>query len=138
MANVIPKQVKKEIVDDWLLETWKVCLLTSAFVYNHSTDDTYSDISDNEVSGTGYTAGGATISRLPWDSGSGYVDTHDANIDANDVTWTNATFTARYAAVYETTGGKIRAIYDFGSNVAVAGSSFRITWNSGGMIKITS
>jgi len=44
-------------------------------------------------------------------------------LDATDVAWAASSFTARYAVVYETTGGKIRAIYDFGADYTVTPSA---------------
>lgn len=40
----------------------KYALFTNAYTPNFDTDTTYAGISANEVSGTGYTAGGATVS----------------------------------------------------------------------------
>src|SRR5579872_5252486 len=43
-------------------DTLKMMLLTSSYTPALDTDAQYSDISANEVTGTGYTAGGATLS----------------------------------------------------------------------------
>jgi hypothetical protein len=134
MADTIPKQVKKEVVDGWLLETWKVALLDNTFVYDHTTDITYANVSDDEITGTGYSAGGALITGRT----GGYVDTDDYYINANDTPWAGATFAvpARYAVVYETTGGKIRAIYDLGADYSVTTGTFTLQWHATGLIKI--
>ena len=135
MASVIPKEFKKEIIDvltgaaTMTAEvTWKVALFTNAY---STASILYSVV--NEVSGGGYTAGGATLSGRT----SGYVDTNNRYLDAADTQWTAATFTARYAVVYETVGGKIRFIYDFLADYPVAGGTFTIQWNSGGLVKIS-
>ena len=133
MASVIPKEVKLEIVTRWLPATeatWKVALLTNAFVYASGTHVLYADVSANEVVGTGYTAGGATLSgrAVAYDGTNAYLS-------ATNSQWTTATFTARYAVVYETSGGKIRAIYDF-LDKTVTGGTFTIQWNASGLIKI--
>ena len=136
MANVIPKEVKKERADAFVAETWKACLLTNAFVYVTGTYVTYADLlaSGTEVVGTGYTAGGATVAN----KASSYVDTTNVKLDADDTAWTTATFAAvRYVAVYETTGGKIRAIYDFGADKSVTSGTFTEEWSSSGLIKIS-
>ena len=140
MANVIPKEVKKEIIDGYIAETWKAVLLTSAFVYATGTYVTYNDllISGTEVVGTGYTAGGAAVTKSAWGAGSGYTGTTNAMLDASNVAWTSATFAeVRYVAVYETTGGKIRAIYDFGANESVTSGTFIVEWNASGLTKIS-
>jgi hypothetical protein len=139
MASVIPKEVKKEIIDGYIAETWKVCLLTNAFVYATGTHVTYANLlaTGAEVVGTGYTAAGAAVTKSAWGAGSGYVDTTNAMIDATDVAWISATFTARYAAVYNTTTDRIRAIYDFAADKTVTGGTFTIQWSASGLIKIS-
>jgi len=137
IGNTIPKEAKKEKIDSFLAETWKVCLLTNAF-NTVATPYLYSGVSAYEVaSGSGYTTGGEGVSKLAWGIGSGYTDTNNAYIDAVDATWYNATFTFRYVVVYETTGGKIRGIYDLGYDWSPVAKSFTIQWNAGGLIKIS-
>jgi len=133
MANVIPKEVKKERIDAFVAETWKACLLTNVFTYTTGTYITYSDL-DNEVVGTGYTAGGKDVAGKVM----AYVDTTNARLDATDVAWTGATFAnVRYVAVYETTGGKIRAIFDFDVDKSVTSGTFTVEWSASGLIKIS-
>ena len=137
MASTIPKEVKKETIDGWLAEaSWKVALFTSAS--DCLTKSLYSACS-NEVSnvGTGYTTGGVTLTRAAWGAGSGYVDTTNANLDASDSSWTTASFTARYAVVYNTSTSKIRFVYDFGTNQTVTAGTFTVIWNSGGLVKVS-
>lgn len=137
MANVIPKEVKKEIIDGYIAETWKAVLLTNLFTYVSGTHVLYTDLT-NEVVGTGYTAGGKSVTKAAWNGGSGYVDTTNAMLDATDVAWTGATFAnVRYVAVYETTGNKIRAIYDFGADKSVTTGTFTVQWSASGLIKIS-
>lgn len=138
MANVIPKELKKEFIDGWLTETWKAALLTNGFTYVSGTHVTYANLT-NEVVGVGYTAGGNTVTKYAWGAGgTGYVDTTNAVIDAADVAWTASTFNnVRYIAVYETTGGKIRAIYDLGADYAVTSGTFTIQWSASGLIKVS-
>lgn len=138
MATVIPKEVKKELVDTWLLETWKACLLTNAFTYVSGTHILYTDLTNEVPNGSGYATGGNTVTRCAWSAGAtGYVDTTNAAIDAVDTAWPASTFAnVRYAVVYENTGKKIRAIYDFGSDQSVTNGTFTIQWNAAGLIKI--
>lgn len=133
MANVIPKEVKKEIIDGYVAETWKVALLTNAFTYATGTHVSYSDLT-NEVVGTGYTAGGATVAG----KAGAYVDTTNQSLDATDVAWTTATFAnVRYAAVYNATSGRIRAIYDLGADYSVTAGTFTLQWSASGLIKVS-
>jgi hypothetical protein len=75
--------------------TFKIALFTSSATLGASTTD-YS--SSNEVSGTGYTAGGATLTNVDPTTSS-----TTAFVDFNDVTFSNATITANGALIYNTT-----------------------------------
>ena len=142
MANVIPKEVKKEITDAWKAETWKACLLTNAFSgqYVSGTHILYSNISAYEVaSGSGYTTGGVAMSatdKTSTVSGTNYV------LGATDVQWTGATFAAvRFVVVWKDNGaldGPIRAIYEFNADKAVTSGTFTVEWHADGLIKVSS
>ena len=139
MANVIPKEYKKEIIDSLIAETWKAALLTNGFTYVSGTHVLYANLTNEVPNGSGYTTGGATVTKYAWGAGgTGYADTTNAVIDAADVAWTSATFAnVRYVAVYETTGGKIRAIYDLGADYAVTNGTFTVQWSASGLIKVS-
>ena len=67
---------------------------------------------DNEVVGTGYTAGGNTLTNVT-------VLTSDttAYLDFDDVVWNPAVFTARGALIYNTSLSNLAvAILDFGAD----------------------
>lgn len=75
--------------------TFKIALYTSAATLGASTTD-YS--TTDEVVGTGYTAGGVTLTNIdPTSSGT------TAFIDFADATWASATITANGAIIYNTT-----------------------------------
>lgn len=65
MASLIPKFVKKEIVDAWVGETLKLMLLSSTHVPNATTQQYVSDVVVNEVadSGAKYVAGGEALTK---------------------------------------------------------------------------
>ena len=132
MASVIPKEVKKEVIDGYVAETWKVCLLTNSFTYVDGTHVLYTDLT-NEVSGSGYTAGGETVAGKV----ANYADTVNCMVDATDTAWPASTFSARYAVVYNTVTLKIRCIIDLGADYAVTTGTFTIQWNVGGIVKIS-
>jgi hypothetical protein len=69
---------------DWLTDTIKISLHTSTYTPNKDTHDFWDDCT-NEVSGTGYTSGGATLASktLAYDA-----TTHVLTFDAADVSWT--------------------------------------------------
>ncbi len=130
MANTVPKEVKKEIADAWVLESWKVCLLTNAFTYGVHVF--YTDLT-NEVIGVGYTVGGAVVTGK-----TASYDSTNVLTGAVNTAWPAATFAnVRYAVVYNAASPyKIRAIYDFGADKTVTNGTFTIQWNSAGLIKI--
>jgi hypothetical protein len=76
------------------------------------TTTTYS--TTNEVVGTGYTAGGNTITGVTINTDS---DTNTVYINFNNVSWPGASFTARGALIYNSTqSNKSIAVLDFGSD----------------------
>jgi hypothetical protein len=76
----------------------------------------------NEVSGTGYTAGGNALTAVaPTSSGT------TAYTDFNDTTWSTATITARGALIYNSTqSDKAVAVLDFGSDKTSTAGDFTI------------
>jgi hypothetical protein len=82
-------------------DTFKVMLCTSAYTPNQDTHVFRSDVT-NEITGTGYTAGGATLTgvAVTYDGASNQV-----RISWTDPTWSTASFTARTAVIYKSRGG---------------------------------
>jgi hypothetical protein len=141
MASVIPREVKKEQVDAWLAETWKVGLLKNTFVgqYVAGTHVNWTDVSAFEIAASGsYVAGGATLTRYAWGvESTGYTGT-DAAIDAVNSAFTTITATARFVVVYNAVAPfKIRAIYELPADYPVTGGTFTIQWNASGLIKVS-
>ena len=81
-------------------DTFKLAMYTSSATIDANTT---AYTTTNETSGTGYTAGGATLTR----SGVGTTNTSASAgtgfTDFSDLTFTNATVTARGALIYNTT-----------------------------------
>ena len=78
--------------------TFKIALFTSSASLGASTED-YS--TSNETSGTGYVAGGETLTNQ---SVTGGTAASTAYVDwATDPQWTSASFTANGAIIYNTT-----------------------------------
>ena len=105
--------------------TFKVALYTASADINASTT-VYS--TTNEVTGTGYTAGGNTlvISTSPT-SGNNSNNIPTAYISFSNTSWTSASFTARAALIYNVTqSNKSVAVLDFGSDKTVSSSTFQI------------
>lgn len=117
------------------VETIKAMLLTDTHVTDIDTQIYISDVSANEITGTGYTAGGVTMT--------GVVVTQDnasnvAKLDANDFTLANSTITARYIAFYFDSGtpttSRIISIEDFGSNKISSNGDFTYQVNIDGLL----
>ena len=104
-------------------QTFKIALFTSAATLD-ATTTAYS--ATNEASGTGYVAGGntLTISANPASSGT------TAFLDFADTTWSNATITARGALVYLANGGTnpAVAVLDFGADKTSTAGDFTIVF----------
>src|SRR5690349_15764137 len=98
-GNFLLKALNKEV--DWDSDTIKVALLSSSYTPNQDSHDYWDDVSSNEVSGTGYTAGGATLGSktATYDSATNVVI-----LDAADTVWSASTITARYAVIYDDSG----------------------------------
>jgi hypothetical protein len=85
---------------------------------------------DNEISGTGYTAGGNTlvISQSPT-SGSNTQQIPTAYVSFANSAWPSASFTARGALIYNSTqGNKSVAVLDFGSDKTVVNQTFTVVF----------
>lgn len=85
---------------------------------------------DNEVTGTGYVAGGIAlvISQSPT-AGENLQKVPTAYISFNPAVWAGATFIARGALIYnQTKGNKSVAVLDFGSDKTVTNQTFTVTF----------
>jgi hypothetical protein len=98
---------------------YKIALYTANADLSYSTT---AYTTSNEISGTGYTAGGQTLTPIvPTSSG------QTAYVSFNNVTWTSASFTCRGALIYNSTTNAAVAVLDFGSD-KTAGPNFTITF----------
>ena len=119
---------KAEILDeqhDLVADTIKIALYTSSASLGAGTT-AYS--TTNEISGSGYTAGGVALSSKTVDT-SGTT----AYFDSADPSWTSASFTANGALIYnDTNGDKAIAVLAFGGDFTVAGGTFQIVFPAAG------
>jgi len=101
-------------------DTLKIALYTGNASLDASTT-AYS--STNEITGTGYTAGGVIITGVTVNS-SGYT----AYVSFNNPSWSSASFTARAALIYNSSkANRSIAVLDFGADKTVSGNTFTIT-----------
>jgi len=108
-------------------DTFKIALYTAAATLDASTT-VYT--TTGETAGTGYTAGGntLTISVTP------VAANNSAGMPTSywsfaNTSWTGASFTARGALIYNATeGNKSVAVLDFGSDKTVSDTTFQIVF----------
>jgi len=99
--------------------TYKIALYTA---YADLSPSTLVYTTDNEITGTGYTAGGKVLApTAPASSGT------TAYVSFANVTWDPASFTVRGALIYNSTTNAAVAVLDFGSD-KVATNTFTITF----------
>lgn len=140
MASVIPRSYRKEIADALDAETLYVALFTNSMsTYDplNVNQDTYAEVAAlyTEVSavGTGYTTGGYELTTNASNGATNY-----AILTGGVTTIPAASFTCRYAVVYRTSDGKIRAVIDLGGDKTVTSGTMTITWDAtNGLIKIS-
>jgi len=101
--------------------TFKIALYTSSATLDASTT---AYTTSNEVVGTGYTAGGNTLTNVtPTSSGT------TAFTDFADTTWSTATITARGALIYNSSASnKSVCVLDFGSDKTSTAGNFTIVF----------
>ena len=102
-------------------DTFKIALYTSSASLGAGTT---AYTTSNEVSGTGYTAGGNTLTRVdPSSSGT------TALTDFANSTWSSSTITARGALIYnDTDSDKAVAVLDFGADKVSSGGDFTVSF----------
>ena len=100
-------------------DTIKIALYTSAATLSAATT---AYATTNEVVGTGYVAGGNTLTGATISS-SGTT----AFVDFNDTTWATATITARGALIYDSSvSNKAIAVLDFGADKTSTAGNFTV------------
>ena len=107
--------------EDFTTGVYKIALYT-AFADLGPSTLAYS--TTNEIIGTGYTAGGKTLTNIP-PAFSGTT----AFISFDNVTWDPASFTCRGALIYNGATGSAVAVLDFGSDKTCS-NMFTVTFPS--------
>ena len=140
MADVIFNSFKRDIMNgaiDLDTDTIKVMLVTSSYTPDQDTHDKRDDVT-NEVSGTGYSAGGSALANKAVTADN---TDNEGVFDADDLTWSSSTITARGAVLYKSRGGASSAdelicYIDFGSDKISSAGNFTITWDAEGIINL--
>lgn len=112
---------------DFDTDTFNVLLVTSTYSPNKKTHTKRSDVT-NEVSGSGYTTGGAIVTvSVALDNVNDRID-----ITLGSASWPNSTITARGAVYCKSRGGassadEIVAYIDFGADVSSSVGTFSLS-----------
>lgn len=114
---------------DFDTDVFKAMLVTSTYTPSKGTHTKRSDVT-NESSGTGYTAGGATVAATVTKD----TTNHRLDVSFANPSWTSATITARGAVIYKSRGGassadELVAYVDFGSDVSSTNGTFAVTFS---------
>lgn len=118
-------------------DTIKLALLASSYTPDADAHEFFDDVSSHEVPASGsYSAGGATLTQT--------ISTDDTDdegvLDATDVSFTNASLTARYAVVYKDTGNPATSplicLIDFGSDYTSTAGTFSLPFNAEGILNL--
>lgn len=107
---------------DLSTDTLKMSLYTGYATLNNNTT---AYTTENEVVGTGYTAGGNVLSGVTI---SANANANTVYVNFNNVSWPGANFTARGALIYNASkGNKSVAVLDFGSDKQFSSISNTVT-----------
>ena len=125
-------------IDDAGAGVFKCALLGSGWTPSLSADDTWGDISGDDLgTANGYTAAGLALTNVTWINAAGTM-----TWDCDDPSWaaSGAGITARYACMYDVSSGKLIA-YSLLDNspadvTAAAGYSFVIQLPAAGVFQL--
>jgi hypothetical protein len=111
---------------DYDTDTFKILLVTSSYTPNKDTHTRRSDVT-NEVTGTGYTAGGATCAcTVAKDTANDRV-----TLTFAATSWATSTITARGGVIYKSTGtasaDPLVGYIDFGADVVTTATTFSVS-----------
>lgn len=113
---------------DFDTDTFYCMLLDNSFTPNQDTQEFRDDVEGDEVSGTGYTAGGtAAAVSVTRDDANNRI-----NIELGAVSWPTSTVTARYGVYYKRRGGassadEVVAAIDFGGDITSTAGTFALS-----------
>jgi hypothetical protein len=113
-------------------DSFKLALVADAHTPDFNAHDFYADLT-NEVSGTGYTGGGAVTTGETIAVASGFV-----TIDFTDVAWTTATFSGVRAGIwYDDTlaSDPLICSNNFGSDFSVTAGTLTVVVHANGYLR---
>lgn len=110
----------------------KVAMVTDSHTPDFNAHDFYADLT-NEVSGTGYTAGGVALTSTEITISSGVL-----TYDATDVSWASSTISNAMAAIGYADAVNDELIFcsDFVTAASTTNGTFTIQWHASGIFTI--
>jgi hypothetical protein len=136
-GQALSKALNKEI--NWSTDSIKTALVKDTWVPNQDTNAYWADVVANETTGTGYTAGGATLASktITYDG-----TTNKTKLSAANAQWPASTLTARYAVIYDDSPSTnvtkpVLGYVDFGANQSTSNTTFEVVWSASGIFEIT-
>ena len=115
---------------DWVNDTIKAVLLTSAYTPDQDNHDFYADLTNELSTGGGYTAGGAALSNKTLTKDTA---TNRVRLKADPTVWgPGATFGPfRFLVVYkDATTDPLVSYVDFGADINVVNGTFTAVWDA--------
>ena len=122
-------------------DTIKLAHVTASYTPSQTGDEFWSTPQADEITGTGYTAGGATVGSIA-------ITSAGWDFSGATVSWTGATFSGvRYSILYDSTPVGITSptasqmpligYIDWGAAQSVTSATFSVSWNASGIGQIT-
>lgn len=119
--------------------TFVAVLVGSGYTPGTDTHSTWADVSAQEISGTGYTAGGVALSGVTVTRSGATV-----TFDAADISWTSSTLTAKYVVVVKRASTSLAsgdlllgyAELESGGTVSTTNGTLTVNWNASGLFTI--
>lgn len=113
-------------------EDLKVAMVTDTHTPDFNVHDFYADLT-NEVSGTGYTAGGAVMTGTELTIASGVL-----TYDAADVSWAASTITSAMAGIgyCDAVTDELVFLSDFVTAASTTNGTFTIQWHASGIFTV--
>lgn len=127
---------------DFDTDSFRMVLVGAGYTPDQLADDAWSDISANEISGTGYTANGVALA-VTTSSPSDRV----IQIDCDDQSWSSSTLTAAYAVIVRDadSNGSLAGTdipvfcceLEDGGTVSTTNGTLSVTINANGVYRLT-
>jgi hypothetical protein len=136
VATVVDALDTTQLAIDLDLETHRIALFSNSITPNFTTDTAFgvAPYNANEVSGTGWAAGGVLLTGTTFLGASGAATFDATDVSASGTTLTNARCGLIYADALA--GNNAICLVNFGADYSTVSGTFGITWAAGGIFSI--